>query len=114
MKIQEAKAYVAMAKEFHKDHGGIGAESFESCTAVVCMTANKIQNHLTKHTERTPEPAEQVATRKRKQRTANRLHLQAHGWDGDSEAFVTAWRNGINEVNWKRKGSDDGNTSKLN
>jgi hypothetical protein len=55
-----------------------------------------------------PEPVAQVSARmkpyrarKKAERTANRLHLAAHGWDGDAESFITAWRNGINEVNWK-------------
>lgn len=37
------------------------------------------------------------------ERTANRAHLAAAGWDGDAESFITAWRNQQITVRFERK-----------
>lgn len=37
------KRFVKMAKEFHKDHGCIGSESFETCTADICVIARSVE-----------------------------------------------------------------------
>lgn len=34
--------FVAIAREFHKDHGCAGSESFETCTAEICVMARSM------------------------------------------------------------------------
>jgi hypothetical protein len=49
------------------------------------------------------KPAPQTPRqRKQKERAANTAHLAAHGWDGDPESFVVAWRRGAIAVRWER------------
>ena len=42
MNKKEKEAFIALAKSLHKDHGCIGSESFETCTAEICVMARSV------------------------------------------------------------------------
>ena len=56
---------------------------------------------MTKNPPRNRPPQSDTA-RTQKKRRLNREHLQAHGWQSDAEAFITAWRNGEITVTFER------------